>query len=327
MKTNMTKPTKNLHSARAVPPKRTFEAELATLNALRHLSAAVAAPEVAQALTHRNNLIVSKAATLAQHHHLISLVSNLAAAFPRFLEDSTESDPQCWAKNALAKTLAAFEYQEQEFFLTGMRHIQLEGGWGGSSDTAGTLRGTCALALVQCRELNSHRLLVHLVPLLADKELPVRVNVVRAIEQVGTDSAALLLRLLAELASDAPEVLGACYSGVLAIEGPSALDWVAQFLRREDDPAAEAAMAIAQTHTPEAFRLLQTTFRAARDPWFLTTVLTAIALTRQQEATDWLIDLIKNDDVQAAAAHEALCRSAPSAATQDRLKQLGRPCA
>jgi hypothetical protein len=309
-----------------VPPKRTFEAELATLNALRDLSPGVAAPEVAKALTNRNNLIVSKAATLALHHHLTSLVPSLAAAFARFLENSTESDPQCWAKNALAKTLAAFEYQEQELFLTGLRHIQLEGGWGGASDTAGPLRGTCALALVQCRELNSHRLLVHLVPVLADKELPVRVNVVRAIEQVGTDSAALLLRLLAELASDGPEVLGACYSGVLAIEGPSALDWVARFLRPEDDPAAEAAMVIAQTHSPVAFRLLQTTFDAARDPWFRTTVLTAIALTRQQEATDWLIDLIANDDVEAAAAHEALCRSGPSVATQDRLKQLGKPC-
>jgi hypothetical protein len=309
-----------------VPPKRTFEAELATLNALRDLSPAFAAPEVAKALTLRNNLIVSKAATLALHHHLTSLMPNLAAAFPRFLENSTKTDPQCWAKNALAKTLAAFEYQEQVLFLTGMRHIQLEPGWGGSADTAGTLRGTCALALVQCRELDSHRLLVHLVPLLADKELPVRVNVVRAFEQIGTDSAALLLRLLAELASDAPEVLGACYSGVLAIEGSSALDWAARFLRGEDDPAAEAAMAIAETHTPEAFRLLQTTFGAALDTWFRTTVLAAIALTRQQEATDWLIDLIANDDVQAAAAHEALCRSAPSVATRDRLKQLGRPC-
>jgi hypothetical protein len=309
-----------------VPRKRIFEAELAALNALRDLSPAAAAPEVAKALTSRNNLIVSKAATLALHHHLTSLVPNLVAAFPRFLENSAESDPQCWAKNALAKTLAAFEYQEQEFFLTGMRHIQLESVWGGSEDTAGTLRGTCALALVQCRELDSHRLLVHLVPVLADKELTVRVNVVRAIEQVGTDSAALLLRLLAELASDAPEVLGACYSGVLALEGSSALDWAARFLGREDDTAAEAAMAIAQTHIPEAFRLLQTTFGGARDRWFRTTVLTAIALTRQQEATDWLIDLIANDDVQAAGAHEALCRSAPSVATQDRLKQLGRPC-
>ena len=180
-----------------MPRKRIFEAELAALNALRDLSPAAAAPEVAKALTSRNNLIVSKAATLALHHHLTSLVPNLVAAFPRFLENSAESDPQCWAKNALAKTLAACEYQEQEFFLTGMRHIQLESVWGGSEDTAGTLRGTCALALVQCRELDSHRLLVHLVPVLADKEPTVRVNVVRAIEQVGTDSAALLLRLLA----------------------------------------------------------------------------------------------------------------------------------
>jgi hypothetical protein len=101
-----------------------------------------------------------------------------------------------------------------------MRHIQLEPVWAGSADTAGTLRGTCALALVQCRELNSHRVLTHLTPLFSDKELSIRVN---AVEQVGTDSAALLLRLRAELASDAPELLGACYSGVLAFEGLAAI--------------------------------------------------------------------------------------------------------
>jgi HEAT repeat protein len=182
-----------------MPAKRTFDAELATLDALRDASPEAADPELAKALTHRNNLIVSKAATLTLHHQLTGLTPNLAAAFTRFVENSAKSDPQCWAKNALAKALAAFEYQEPELFLVGMRHIQLEPGWGGSTDTAGTLRSTCALALVQCRELNSHRLLTHLVPLLADKELPVRINVVRAIEQVGTDSATLLLRMLAEL--------------------------------------------------------------------------------------------------------------------------------
>jgi hypothetical protein len=134
-----------------------------------------------------------------------------------------------------------------------MHHIQLEHVWGGKADSAGTLRGTCALALVQCREFNSHRVLTHLTPLFADKELSVRVNVVRAVEQVGTDSAALLLRLRAELASDAPELLGACYSGVLALEGPVAIPWAAQFLPPEDDAAAEAAMAIAETHTPDTF--------------------------------------------------------------------------
>jgi hypothetical protein len=126
-----------------VPPKRTIEAELATLDALRDLSPAVAAPEVAKALTLRHNLLVSKAATLALHHNLTSLMPNLVAAFARFLENSTKSDPQCWAKNALAKTLAAFEYQEQELFLTGMRHIQLESGWGIDGYRRNTPRYVC----------------------------------------------------------------------------------------------------------------------------------------------------------------------------------------
>jgi hypothetical protein len=309
-----------------MPAKRNFDGELATLEALRDLSPEAAKPQLEKALNLRNNFLVAKAAALTLHHRLTGLTPNLAAAFQRFLENSAKSDPQCWAKNALAKTLAAFEYQEPEFFLSGMRHIQLEPIWGGSADTAGTLRGICALALVQCRELNSHRVLTLLTPLFADKELSVQVNVVRAVEQVGTDSAALLLRLRAELGSDAPELLSACYSGVLALEGSAAIPWFARFLPAEDDSAAEAAMAIAQTHTPEAFHLLRATFLKARDAWFRTAVLSAIALTRRQEATDWLLDLIANEPSHAADAHQALCRSAPPTATLERLQQLGRPC-
>ena len=308
------------------PKKRNFDTELAVLESLREQSPQTALPELTKALNLRNNYLVAKAATLAQHHELTSLTPNLAAAFPRFLEDAPKSDPQCWAKNAIAKALAAFEYQDPELFLTGMRHIQLEPTWGGSTDTAGPLRGTCALALVQCRELNSHRVLMHLTPLFADKELAVRVNAARAVEQVGTDSSSLLLRLRAELASDEPELLGACYSGVLALEGNSAIPWVARFLPPEDDTAAEAAMALSQTHAPEALPILRAAFSRAKDPWFRNAVLSAIALSRQQEATDWLLDLIANEKQYAKDAHEALCRSAPSAATLDRLKELGKPC-
>ncbi len=309
-----------------MPPKRNFDAELAALEALRDVPPESAAPELAKALNLRNNFLVSKAAAVILHHRLTGLTPNLADSFPRFLENGAKSDPQCWAKNALAKALAAFEYQEPGLFLAGMRHIQLEPVWGGSADTAGTLRGTCALALVQCRELDNHRLLAHLIPLFADKELPVRVDAVRAVVQVGSDSAALLLRLRAELASDEPELLGSCYSGILALEGSAAIPWAAKFLAPEDDVAAEAAMAIAQTHTPEAFQLLCATLAKARDPWFRAAVLSAIALTRQQEATDWLLSLIETEHPHATDAPEALCRSAPSAATLERLRQLGRPC-
>lgn len=306
--------------------KRNFDAELAALEGLRGVAPEIAAPELVKALNLRNNFLVAKAANLVLHHHLTALTPNLVAAFPRFLEDAAKSDPQCWAKNAIAKALAAFEYQEPEIFLAGMRHIQLEAVWGGTEDSAGTLRGTCALALVQCRGLNSHRVLTLLTPLFADKELFVRVNAARAIEQVGGDSAALLLRLRAELASDGPELLGACYSGVLSLEGPSAIPWVAHFMPPEDDAAAEAAMAIAQTRTPEAFEVLRTAFERARDPWFRKAVLSAVAFTRQPEAIDWLLDLIVKEPRSAGDAHEALCRSVPTTATVERLKQLGRRC-
>jgi hypothetical protein len=53
--------------------------------------------------------------------------------------------------------------------------------------------------------------------------------------------------------------------------------------------------------------------------------VSAIALARQQEATNWLLNLIAQEHPH-AEPHEALCRSAPSAATLERLIQLGRPC-
>ncbi len=307
------------------PTKRAFDAELASLEALRDASPESAKPQLAKALGLRNNFLVAKAAAVTQHHRLTGLTPDLAIAFSRFLDSPAKADPQCWAKNALAKALADFEYQEPDLFVRGMRHVQLEPVWGGSADSAGPLRGTCALALVQCREVSSHRVLIQLTPLLADKETPVQVNAARAIEQVGSDAAALLLRLRAELGSEAPELLNACYSGVLALEGSSAIAWVAQFLPPGNDAAAEAAMAIAQTHTLEAFPILRTTFTQARDPWFRTVLLSAIALTRLPEATDWLLELIANEEQSAGDAYEALCRSAPSTVTLERLRELGKP--
>jgi hypothetical protein len=303
-----------------------IEAQVASLEALRNASSSEASSALRKALQHRNNFLVSKAAKLTADLNLTDLTPDLATAFHRFLTNPAKTDPQCWAKNAIAKSLATLEYQDHELFLLGVNHIQLEPVWGGSADTAGPLRSTCALALVQCRSLNSTQLLSHLTPLFADKELPVRVNAARAVEQVGSDAAMLLLRLRAELASDEPELLGACYSGVLHLEGPRAIPWAAKFLQHEDDAAAEAAIAIAETRTPEAFATLNTAYETATDHWFRTTLLTAIALTRQDEAFTWLLTLIEREERNHPEAHEALCRSNPPSAIQEKLTQLGKPC-
>jgi HEAT repeat protein len=306
----------------AVAGKRSFEEQLAALEALRQNPAEACVEPLRKALAHRNNYVVAKAADLVREMKLGQLTPELLAAFDRFFENAVKSDPQCWAKNALSRTLAAFELQDVDVFLRGMRHIQLEPVWGGRSDTAGTLRATCALALVQCRTLTEADLLAHLVELFADKDKAVRVEVARATEQVGSTSALLLLRLRAVLGADEPEVLGACYSGVLHIEGVKAIPWVARFLAPGDDPAAEAALAIAGTHSLEGFNILKTCLADAADPWFRSVVLSAIALTRQDEALEFLLELVRTESLDAEAAIEAVLRSMPSADVVKRLEKL-----
>jgi hypothetical protein len=246
----------------------------------------------------------------------------LLAAFERFFENPVKSDPQCWAKNAISRALATLEHQDAAVFLRGMRHIQMEPVWGGQSDTAGTLRATCAFALVQCRSLTEADLLTHLVELLGDKDKAVHAEVVRAIEQVGSTSAALLLRLRAVLGSDEPEVLGACYGGVLRIEGVGAIPWVGRFLGAGDDSAAEAALAIAGTHSLEGFEALQKSLVTANDPWFRSVLLSAVALTRVDAAVEFLMEVVRDELLDAEAAIEAILRSMPSAEIAKRLEGL-----
>ncbi len=311
--------------------KEKFEAQLAAIEALREQSVEASIAPLRSALKQRNNYLVSKAADLAA-----DLISNLATdrrthdlepdlliAFDRFFEDPAKTDPQCWAKNSLARALAALELQDPAPFLRGLRHIQLEPTWGGRSDTAGRLRGTCVLALVQCRIIPEVELLRYVLDLLLDPDKTARIDAVRALAQVGSPSASLLLRLRAMVGGeDDIDVRGACYSAILAAEGISALPWVARFLAEEGDAAGEAALAIASTHTPEAFAILRERWAKTRDPWFRAVLLSAIALTRQSEAAEFLLDLVKSDPDQSPQAIEALLRALPSDEVVARLKKL-----
>jgi len=305
-----------------MPVKRSFEEQFTALDSLRQQAPGACIEPLRKALVHRNNFVVGKAADLVRAFQLQQLIPALLTAFDRFFDNPVKSDPQCWAKNALSRALAAFEHQDAAVFLRGMRHIQLEPVWGGSSDTAGTLRATCALALVQCRSLLEPDLLAHLVELFADKDKSVRIEAAHAVEQVGSPAAALLLRLRAVLGADEPEVLGACYSGILRLEGVSAIPWISRFLASSDDPAAEAALAIAGTHSAQGLVILRERFTAESDPWFRSVLLSAIALTRQEAATEFLLDLVRTESLQAEAAIEAILRSMPSDEITKRLEKL-----
>ncbi|HTR78808.1 MAG TPA: hypothetical protein VMH39_11885 [Gemmatimonadaceae bacterium] len=305
-----------------MPGKHKFDEQLAGLAALRERPPEAHVEPLRKALAHRNNLMVAKAADLVREFGLTDLTPDLVSAFDRFFENPAKSDPQCWAKNALSRALATFELQDADLFLRGMRHIQMEGVWGGKADSAGTLRATCAQALVQCRRVADTELLSHLLELFADTETSVRAEAANAIEQIGSPAASLVLRLRAVLGNDEPAVLGACYAGVLRIEGVSAIPWVSRRLAPADDTAAEAALAIAGTHTPEGFDALRDALGDASDPWFRSVLLSAIALTRQDAALEFLFSLIVGESQTGEAAIAAILRALPSPDVVRRLEAL-----
>jgi hypothetical protein len=306
---------------------RGFDKELAELESLSEALKASPAPDAAQidqlrrALAHRNNFLVAKAAKLVADAELFTLLPDALAAYDRFFIDAEKTDPQCWAKNALVKSLVKLEHRQKDAYLRGLRHHQMEGTWGGASDTAGALRCACAHALVDCPGISDADLLTILLDPLTDADKTVRIEAARAIGQVGGPSAALVLRLRALLASDEPEVLGAVYSALLAVEGERAIVLVAAAMKEGDDLAAEAAYALAEMRTPESLNALQKRLNAGADSWFGSVLLSAIALTRLPEAMDSLLALIAEDAREAPAAIEAIARSAPNKELRARVER------
>jgi HEAT repeat protein len=304
--------------------KRSFEDKLEELDALSSLSREEASSALQTALKNTNNYLVAKAAEMVRKLGMTELTPDLNAAFERFFIDAATRDPQCWAKNALSRVLAEFEFQDSGVFLRGVRHIQMEPVWGGRSDTAGTLRSTCAQALVGCRDLREPELLALLIELFRDKDKAVRAEAARAVAQVGSDAATLLLRLRATLGNDEPEVLAGCFSGVLAIEGSGAIAWVEQFLKQEDEIAAEAALALGQTRSSEALHALQKIFAEHTDVWFGEVLLSAIALTRRDEAFEFLLEMVREESRFAAEAIPAMWNAVPSPEVRERLETAVR---
>jgi hypothetical protein len=304
--------------------QRGFDEQMAALDALkgRELNADDIAL-IKKSLAHRNNFIVGKAARFAEDSGLIELVPDLLTAYDRFFTNPEKTDPQCWAKNALSRALARLECRDKDVFLRGLRHHQLEPTWGGRSDSAGTLRAHCAHALIASNGLDNQELLVILIDTLVDEDKTVRLETVRALAQLG-EMAVPVLRLRAMIPSrppEEPEVLGQCFSALLAIERDAAIPFVVRFLEAGDDPAGEAAFALAETRSPAALAPLLTRLKASADEWFSGVLLSAIALTRLPEAIDFLIAMIERDEREAPRAIEAVRRIATSEELRARFVQ------
>jgi len=273
-----------------------------------------------KALADRSNFVVAKAAEIAEEKRAAELLPELMAAFERFFANPIKSDPQCWATNAASRALASLGCTDKDVFLRGLHFRQMEPVWGGRSDSAGTLRATCAHALLGCDALPDQEVLLILTDLLADPEKQVRTEAVRAIARIGT-IALPVLRLRALIPGEEPEVLGTCFHALLELDASTSIAFVARFLETGNDVSSEAAFALAETRSPDALNALLSTCGSAdsADPWFAEVLVNAIAMTRLPAAATHLIELIANEDREAPTAIEALSRQFPDAETRARL--------
>jgi hypothetical protein len=266
---------------------------------LEMLEAMRLAPSVAplrKALHDRSNYFVSKAAALTAELGIRDLIPDLVQAFDRSMIDPVKSDPQCWAKNSIAKALKDLGYNDAGFFLRGIKHIQLEPVWGGAEDTAGTLRGASALALVTC-PLPRLEILEHLADLLAaDPAKTVRADAAVAIAQLSGPDSALLLRFKALSGDREMEVTGQCLTSLLDIS-PSYVPFVANFLDSKiEDVPQEAAAALGACADASAVAVLKERYGAKPDPILTRAILLSLAASRHSDAADFLLEVIAKSE-------------------------------
>lgn len=257
------------------------------------------------ALASKHAVIVKRAAELIQQYQMTELAPDLTQAFERLLADPGKQDPGCHAKLALLETLDRLETDEQETFLRGARHVQLEPAWPKAVDTAAGVRarGIAGLARTGYGDL-----LPLAGELLADREPPVRQAVADSLAYRGDRAGAGLLLFKLRVGDDDPMVTLAVLSALLALAPDWALPLLQARLRGDDEGECElAAIALGQSRRPEALVLLTRALEACVQPSERAPLLRAIGLHRSEPALAALLGVIaEGASADAKAAVHAL---------------------
>jgi HEAT repeat protein len=258
-------------------------------------AAAVRMPEgqkqFAKALAAKSNLVAAKAARIAGESQWRELIDDLARAFERFLKEGARLDKGCTALTAIARALFALDYEEADLYLHGMRHVQMEPVFGGSTDTAVDLRAVCAMGLAGTRYPDKLRELVHL---LVDPEWQARAGAARAIATVGSEAASLLLRFKALAGDWEPEVLSDCFSGLIALEGAAGVQFVAGFGDLRDAAVRESAiLALGASRRADAVEWMIAKFGEVADFETKKSLLLGLAASRTDAAIAFLLGVIR----------------------------------
>ncbi|PRP99962.1 hypothetical protein [Enhygromyxa salina] len=280
-----------------------------TLEALDRLAEAVTDPHsksaqaaLTKALGARSNLVVAAALEVICEHELTGFEAAMRAAFDRAMTDPVRSDPDCRTKVGVVKALDLLGEPADELFSIAVRHVQPEPVWGGSQDTAVALRGISAMALVNRRHPDA---MVELARLLADPEREARRMAADAVAASGDVAAGVPLLILRIRAGDPePEVLGACFAALLALDGEDSFGFVVEHLRARDELVVEAAaLALGQERPPGALSALREfvegTLLGPRRIGLL-----AISMLRSEDAWGYLLELVA--DAPTGLARDAI---------------------
>jgi HEAT repeat protein len=282
--------------------KRTSTEE--KLMALKKAESASLTPELrkdlCRALSAANNIVVANVAKIVGNRAIDDCIPDLLKAFERFLKNPLKSDKGCLAKEAIIGALDTLEYDRADIFLQGIRYFQVEPAYLRPTDTAAVLRGLCAFALVR---LGHPEVVFELTDLLADPEPQARIAAVRALAGVARDQGEPLLRLKAQLKDDDHRVVAECLSVLVQINPERSLGFVERFLSDSDLIIAEnAAFALGESRREEAFEILRRHREDSMNSGIQAMLLMPMAITRLEEAFEYLIDVIENADRDSAAA-------------------------
>ena len=272
------------------------------------------------ALDSTTDRVASKGAVLAEERSLPERIPDLIEAYARFLIDPVKRDPNCMAKQAIARALVTLECRDIPFYLEGIRYVQLEPVWGGSADTAVDVRCSCAMGLSTS---SYFRAVPEIAALLNDKEVRARVGAARAISCGHPREAEALLRFKTLIGDERPEVLAECFTALLTIAPQECLPLVASHLSHKDDAVRDfAALALGESHQPAALQFLRTAWEDILvTPEMRAVLIRAAAVHRSDEAFDWLVSIIENGTAtQADVAVDALSVYERNTKLQERIK-------
>lgn len=275
-----------------------LDERLAALHALREDPRAPGAEDLLRrSLAESSGIAVAAAAAIIGDTPLTALLPLLPAAFDRLVASGADHDKGCRGKLAIAAALLKNEMEAAPLFLTGIRLVQREPIWGGSVDTAASLRGTCALGLAM---LDHREAMEEIAVLLADPESQARAHAAVALGNIGRTESIPLLRFKCLVGDDSPEVITECFSSLLSLRGDQALPFVASFLDGKSEATAEsAALALGQSRRDAALPLLRDFADRAR-PALLRSALLALGLLRSAAATDALLAAVEKAPVPTA---------------------------